>query len=251
MAEPFARLSGVTLRYGKKVVLDGLDLDIVRGAITCVVGLSGAGKSTVLRLINGLRKPQAGRVIVEGQDVALLDRRALLALRCRIGFSFQFAALFDSLSIGDNVAFPLREHTGLDAASIAAKVAATLAEVGLGGVEERFPVELSGGMVKRAGFARAVVTDPACILYDEPTTGLDPIVTRKLTELIVTLRKRTDGTAVVVSHDLTSVYEMADYVALLYGGRVAEYGTVKAIRSSTNPIVRQFLAGSTTGPIVV
>jgi phospholipid/cholesterol/gamma-HCH transport system ATP-binding protein len=247
----YARLEDVCVRYGSKIVMQNLSLEIVEGAITCIIGLSGAGKSTILRLLNGLKKPDSGRVFVKGQDITDLRERELIELRRKIGFSFQFAALFDSLTIGDNVALPLREHTKMPEAEIRQVVAANLDAVGLANVEARFPSELSGGMVKRAGFARAVVTNPEAVLYDEPTTGLDPIITHVLTDLIVKLRERLGGTAVVVSHDLESIYIMADYIALLFEGAIVAYGTVEEIRRSPNPIVQQFLQGSEVGPIPI
>jgi phospholipid/cholesterol/gamma-HCH transport system ATP-binding protein len=247
----YARLDDVSVRYGNKIVMQNLSLDIVEHAITCIIGLSGAGKSTILRLLNGLKKPDSGRVFVKGQDITAMRERDLIELRRKIGFSFQFAALFDSLSIGDNIALPLREHTKLSEAEIKQQVAANLDAVGLSNIESRFPSELSGGMVKRAGFARAVVTNPEAVLYDEPTTGLDPIITHVLTDLIVKLRERLGGTAVVVSHDLESIYLMADYIALLFEGAIVAYGTVEEIRRSPNPIVQQFLQGSEVGPIPI
>jgi len=251
MPNTYARLDDVSVRYGPKIVMQNLSLDIVEGAITCIIGLSGAGKSTILRLLNGLKKPDSGRVFVKGRDITDMHERELVELRRSIGFSFQFAALFDSLSVGDNVALPLREHTKMHEPEIAKIVAATLDSVGLAHVEERFPAELSGGMIKRAGFARAVVTNPEVVLYDEPTTGLDPIITHVLTDLIVKLRERLNGTAVVVSHDLESIYMMADYIAMLFEGAIVAYGTVDEIRRSPNPIVQQFLQGSEVGPIPI
>jgi phospholipid/cholesterol/gamma-HCH transport system ATP-binding protein len=180
-----------------------------------------------------------------------MRERDLIELRRSIGFAFQFSALFDSLTIGENVALPLREHTSMSDAEIRKLVSATLDSVGLAHVEERFPAELSGGMVKRAGFARAVVTSPKAVLYDEPTTGLDPIITHVLTDTIVKLRRRLNGTAVVVSHDLESIYMMADYIAMLFEGAIVAYGTVEEIRRSPNPIVQQFLQGSEVGPIPI
>jgi phospholipid/cholesterol/gamma-HCH transport system ATP-binding protein len=247
----YARLENVGVRYGPKVVMQNLSLDIVEGAITCIIGLSGAGKSTILRLLNGLRKPDSGKVFVKGEDLSLLRERELIPLRQKIGFSFQFAALFDSLTIFENVALPLREHTKLSEREIAKIVTASLESVGLPNVGERMPAELSGGMVKRAGFARAVITDPEIVLYDEPTTGLDPIITHLLTDLIVRLRTKLNGTAVVVSHDLESIYAMADYVAMLFEGAIIAYGTVDELRASMNPIVQQFLQGSEVGPIPI
>jgi phospholipid/cholesterol/gamma-HCH transport system ATP-binding protein len=247
----WAQLDNVSVRYGPKVVMQNLSLDIVDGAITCIIGLSGAGKSTILRLLNGLKRPDAGRVFVRGNDISGLRERDLIPIRQTIGFSFQFAALFDSLTIGENVALPLREHTQLGDEEIARQVSETLESVGLGNVERRYPSELSGGMVKRAGFARAVITNPQCVLYDEPTTGLDPIITHILTNTIKKLRDRLNGTAVVVSHDLESIYLMADYVAMLFEGAIIAYGTVDEVRRSPNPIVQQFLQGSEVGPIPI
>ena len=247
----WAHLDDVCVRYGNKIVMQNLSLDIVEGAITCIIGLSGAGKSTILRLLNGLKKPDSGRVFVKGQDITEMRERDLIDLRRTIGFAFQFSALFDSLTIGENVALPLREHTKMSDAEIRKLVAETLESVGLAHIEDRFPAELSGGMVKRAGFARAVVTNPQAVLYDEPTTGLDPIITHVLTETIVKLQERLNGTAVVVSHDLESIYLMADYIAMLFEGAIVAYGTVDEIRKSPNPIVQQFLQGSEVGPIPI
>jgi phospholipid/cholesterol/gamma-HCH transport system ATP-binding protein len=246
-----ARLENVEVKYGSRVVLESCSLDIVQGAITCIIGLSGAGKSTILRLLNGLRKPDKGHVYVKGIDICCMKNDDLVDFRRSIGFAFQFAALFDSTSVYDNVALPLRENTKLPEAEIRQIVRASLESVGLSDAGEKLPSELSGGMLKRAGFARAVVSNPDIVLYDEPTTGLDPIITHVLTDLIVRLRQRLDGTAVVISHDLESIYDMADYIAMLFEGAIIEYGTLDAVRSSRNPIVQQFLLGSEAGPIPI
>jgi phospholipid/cholesterol/gamma-HCH transport system ATP-binding protein len=245
----YAQIESVTLRFGEKVVLQNCSLEIKERAITCLIGLSGAGKSTILRLLNGLRMPDAGRVSVRGRDLRDLSHRDLVELRQKIGFSFQFAALFDSLTIGENVAMPLREHTRKSRKEIDEIVVQTLDSVGLANARDRMPAQLSGGMLKRAGFARAVVTNPECVLYDEPTTGLDPIITHVLTDTIKRLRKQLDSTAVVVSHDLESIFAMADYVAMLFEGAIIAYGTVDELKNSPNPIVQQFLQGSEVGPI--
>jgi phospholipid/cholesterol/gamma-HCH transport system ATP-binding protein len=249
MSSNYATIESVTLKFGEKVVLQNCTLEIKQRAITCLIGLSGAGKSTILRLLNGLRKPDAGRVSVRGRDLSGMSTRDLVALRQKIGFAFQFAALFDSLTIGENVAMPLREHSKMSRKEIDAIVLHTLDSVGLANARDRMPSELSGGMLKRAGFARAVVTNPECVLYDEPTTGLDPIITHVLTDTIKALRKKLDATAVVVSHDLESIYAMADYVAMLFEGAIIAYGTVDELKRSPNPIVQQFLQGSEVGPI--
>ncbi len=245
----FARIEGVTLRFGDKIVLQDCTLDVKARAITCLIGLSGAGKSTILRLLNGLRTPDSGRVIVKSTDLATLKQRDLVKFRQKVGFSFQFAALFDSLTVGENVALPLRENTKMSDAEITKVVHATLESVGLENAVEQMPSELSGGMLKRVGFARAVVNNPELVLYDEPTTGLDPIITHVLTDTIKRLRRQLNGTAVVVSHDLDSIFVMADYVAMLFEGAIIEYGTVEEVRRSANPIVQQFLQGSEVGPI--
>lgn len=244
-----ARLDDVSMRYGDRVVLKNCSLDLVEGAITCIIGLSGAGKSTILRLLDGLRKPDAGHVYVRGRDICHMRESELIEMRTKIGFSFQFAALFDSMTVGDNIALPLREHTSLTENEIREIVVQTLDSVGLAHTYDNMPSELSGGMLKRAGFARAVVTNPDLVLYDEPTTGLDPIVTHLLTDTIKRLRQQLTATAVVISHDLQSIYMMADYVAMLFEGAIIEYGTVDEVQRSMNPIVQQFLQGSEVGPI--
>ena len=245
----FARIENVSVRFGTRVVLQNLSLDIAEGAITCLIGLSGAGKSTILRLLNGLRRPDTGHVFVRGVDVCCMRAGDLVEFRRKIGFAFQFAALFDSMTVGDNVALPLREHTKLSEVEIDRIVMTSLESVGLETAKDKLPSELSGGMLKRAGFARAVVTNPELVLYDEPTTGLDPIITHVLTDTIVRLRKQLNGTAVVISHDLQSIYAMADYVAMLFEGAIIAYGTVDELQRSSNPIVQQFLQGSEVGPI--
>ena len=250
-ATDFARVENVTLRYGDKIVLERCNFVVKAQAITCLIGLSGAGKSTMLRLLNGLRQPDSGRVVVKSTDLASLRPNELVEFRQRIGFAFQFAALFDSLTIFDNVALPLRETTRMSESEIRKTVLETLESVGLEHVVNRMPSELSGGMLKRAGFARAVINNPDLVLYDEPTTGQDPIITHVLTNTIKRLRRRLNGMAVVVSHDLTSIFEMADYVAMLFEGAIIEYGTVEQVRQSQNPIVQQFLQGSEVGPIVL
>lgn len=249
MPEIIAKLDHVTLKYGDKVVLENCSIDIVEGAITCIIGLSGAGKSTILRLLDGLRKPDAGHAYVRGKDICHIAERDLQEMRSKIGYAFQFAALFDSMTIGGNVALPLRENTTFDEKQIREVAEQTLDSVGLSHTFDNFPSELSGGMLKRAGFARAVVTSPDLVLYDEPTTGLDPIVTHLLTNTIKRLRQKLSATAVVISHDLQSIFMMADYVAMLFEGAIIEYGTVEEVQGSANPIVQQFLQGSEVGPI--
>lgn len=251
MSKILARLDDVSLYYGDRVILKNCSLDIVEGAITCIIGLSGAGKSTILRLIDGLRKPDAGHVYIRDVDICHISESQLNEARRAISLSFQFSALLDSLTVGENVALPLREHTRLSEAEIRQIVEDALDSVGLAHTYDSLPSELSGGMLKRAGFARAIVTKPELILYDEPTTGLDPIVTHLITDTIVRLRQKLNGTAVVISHDLHSIYMMADYVAMLFEGAIIAYGAVDEIKRSPNPIVQQFLQGSEVGPIPI
>lgn len=246
-----ARMENVSLSFGERVVLKNCSLEIVEGAITCIIGLSGAGKSTILRLIDGLLLPDEGHVYVQGEDICHMTEEQRNRVRQKISLSFQFAALLDSLTVGENVGLPLREHTQLTEAQIRRLVLDSLESVGLTHSYDDLPAELSGGMLKRAGFARAIVTKPELVLYDEPTTGLDPIVTNIITDTIVKLRQKLNGTAVVISHDLPSIFAMADYVAMLFEGAIIAYDAAERIRSSRNPIVAQFLRGSEVGPIPI
>jgi phospholipid/cholesterol/gamma-HCH transport system ATP-binding protein len=246
-----ARMEDVSLAFGDNVVLKNCSLDIVEGAITCIIGLSGAGKSTILRLLDGLMLPNSGHVYIRGRDICHLSEEQLNRVRQKISLSFQFSALLDSLTVGENVALPLREHTTLSEAEIRRTATDALDSVGLSHAYESLPSELSGGMLKRAGFARAIVTRPELVLYDEPTTGLDPIVTNLITDTIVKLRRKLNGTAVVISHDLPSIFAMSDYVAMLFEGAIIAYDTAERIRNSSNPILVQFLQGSEVGPIPI
>ncbi|MGH7736994.1 MAG: ABC transporter ATP-binding protein [Candidatus Tyrphobacter sp.] len=246
-----ARLENVSLAFGERIVLKNCSLNIAHGAITCIVGLSGAGKSTILRLIDGLIKPDAGHVYIGDRDICHMKERELNEIRQSISHSFQFAALLDSLSLGDNVSLPLVENTTMSRNDIRKRVIGALDAVGLEYAANNLPGELSGGMLKRAGFARAIVTNPKLILYDEPTTGLDPISVHLITKTIMRLRERSKGTAVVTSHDLPSIYMMADYMAMLFEGAIIAYGPCDEIRASSNPIVAQFLAGEEVGPIPI
>jgi phospholipid/cholesterol/gamma-HCH transport system ATP-binding protein len=246
-----ARIEDATLAFGERVILKNCSLDIVDGAITCIIGLSGAGKSTILRLLDGLLLPSAGHIYVRGRDICHMTEDQRNRVRQKISLSFQFSALLDSLTVGENVALPLREHTRLSEAEIRQTVMDSLDSVGLAGAYDSLPAELSGGMLKRAGFARAIVTRPDLVLYDEPTTGLDPIVTNLITDTILKLRAKLNGSAVVISHDLQSIFAMADYVAMLFEGAIIAYDTADRIRNSTNPIVSQFLQGSEIGPIPI
>jgi phospholipid/cholesterol/gamma-HCH transport system ATP-binding protein len=232
-AQTVVELRGVRKRFGDNVVYHSLDLVVLRGETMCVVGPSGVGKSVMLKLLIGLHHPDGGEVIVDGQNVPTLDAAGLRALRRKVGMLFQGSALFDSLSVGDNVAYGLREHFRWPAKQIHARVAECLDQVGLPGVEELRPADLSGGMKKRVGLARALASAPEVVLYDEPTTGLDPANTRRINELIVSLQERLAVTSVVITHDMHSALAVADRVALLEGGRIVV--TVDAEEAQVRP----------------
>jgi phospholipid/cholesterol/gamma-HCH transport system ATP-binding protein len=232
----------VHVLFGSHRVLKGVSLHAKRSRIRVILGLSGSGKSVLVKNMIGLLKPTQGTVLVDGVDIGSLDGAALLALRKKFGMVFQQAALFDSMTVFENVAFPLREHMRLKEEEVAARVLERLAAVGLEGAEYKYPSELSGGMRKRVGLARAVVLDPLCVLYDEPTTGLDPITTRSVDEMIVHASKRWNVTSVVISHDIGSALRIADDIAVLHEGVIVEDCEAKALTSSQNPFVREFLS---------
>ncbi len=230
-------------------VLDDLQLTINTGETMVIIGRSGCGKSVLLKHVIGLMKPDAGTVIVDGQEVPTLSGRTLNQLRLRCGMLFQSAALFDSMTVFENVAFPLREHTTMTQEAIAQRVHECLQLVGLQDVDGLYPSELSGGMRKRVGLARALAISPEIILYDEPTTGVDPIMSDIINDLIITLHDRLKVTSVVVTHDMRSAYKVADRIAMLYNGRIIAVGTPEEIRSSKNSYVQQFIKGEAVGPI--
>jgi len=214
-----------------------------------IIGRSGCGKSVLLKTIVGLLKPDSGQVIIDSQDITRLKERELNRLRLRIGLLFQGAALFDSLNVGGNVGFILREHTDLDEATIVKRVRESLDLVDLKGVEELMPSELSGGMKKRVGLARAICARPDIILYDEPTTGVDPIMADAINTLIRRLHDKLEVTSIAVTHDMVSAYKIADRISMLYDGRIIESGTSEEIKNSKDPIVQQFITGAAQGPI--
>ena len=237
------QLIDVHKAFGAKRVLAGFTLDIPEGETMVIIGYSGTGKSVAIKHIVGLLEPDAGRVIVDGLEVPRLSRRELYKLRARIGYVFQFAALFDSLTIGDNVAMGLRRQDELTDREIAERVQEALELVDLPGVENRFPAELSGGMRKRVGIARAIALRPKYILYDEPTTGLDPVTSAVIDELMVRMRTRLGVTGVVITHDLRSAYTVGTRMAMLFEGTVRAVGTIDEMRHSDDPVVRQFIEG--------
>ena len=231
--------------FDGRPVLDGFTLRVPDGETTVIIGYSGTGKSVALKHVVGLLQPDAGDVIVDGRAVATLERAALTALRREIGFVFQFAALFDSMSVFDNVALGLRRRD-LSDDEIAARVREALALVDLTGAEERYPAELSGGMRKRVGIARAIALRPRYILYDEPTTGLDPVTSAVIDQLMVRTREHLRVTGIVVTHDMRSAYTVGDRIAMLYEGKIRQVGTVAQIQETEDPVVRQFIEGRPT-----
>lgn len=233
--------------FGSQKVLNGLNLEIPAGKITVIIGRSGEGKSVLLKHVMGLIQPDSGSVIVDGVDVASLDDFAIKDIRKKFGMLFQNAALFDSMNVFDNVAFPLREHTNYSAAVIASRVHEVLSMVGLKDVDYKMPSELSGGMRKRVGLARAITLKPQILLYDEPTTGLDPIMTDAVDMLILNTQKALGVTSVVISHDIEATFKIADKIAMLYEGKILLEGSPDIFKNSTNPIIRQFLEGRATG----
>ncbi len=240
---PVVEFRGVRKAFGRLQVLNGLDLQVRRRETLTIIGGSGTGKTVILKLMVGLLKPEAGQILLEGEDIVPLAEEQLFRVRRRIGFLFQGAALFDSLTVGENVAYPLREHTQMDDAQVAARVREVLGLVGLDGVEDKAPAALSGGMRKRVGLARAIALAPHLILYDEPTTGLDPQNVEKINELIGDLQRKLGVTSVVVTHDMHSAFKVSDRIAMLRGRRVAALGTPAELQQSTEEFVQDFIAG--------
>jgi phospholipid/cholesterol/gamma-HCH transport system ATP-binding protein len=230
-------------------VLKDVNLTIERGQATVIIGRSGCGKSVLLKHIIGLLKPDAGDIFIDGQNIATFSKSELYQLRRRFGMLFQGAALFDSMSVGENVGLGLREHTNLSEDVIAEKIRHRLEMVGLPGIEEMRVSELSGGMKKRVGLARALAMDPEFVLFDEPTTGLDPIMADAINELVCELKETLSETIIAVTHDIVSAYKIADHIAMLYEGEIIFNGTPEETKNTDNPIVQQFITGSSEGPI--
>jgi phospholipid/cholesterol/gamma-HCH transport system ATP-binding protein len=236
-------LKGVHKAFGASKVLQGFTLDVQEGEIVTVIGPSGSGKSTTLKTIIGLLEPDEGEVWVDGENVHQLGLDALYALRRKVGYVFQFAALFDSMTVRENVAMGLRRMPGLSEAEIQERVEDALSRVDLEGSEARFPAQLSGGMKKRAGLARAIALNPRYLLYDEPTTGLDPLTVTMVDRLILRMRDELQVTSLVITHDIESAYRISDRIAMLFEGQVLEVGTPEEIRSSESSRVRAFVEG--------
>ena len=242
-APPLISIRDLWKKLGDQEVLKGFDLDVATGETLVIVGRSGGGKSVLLKHIIGLLKPDKGDVLVDGESIVALTERQLSRVRKKIAVLFQSAALFDSMTVEENIAFPLREAGMKEQREIDAKVAGALEMVDLAGEQKKMPEKLSGGMRKRVGLARAIVTEPRCILYDEPTTGLDPIVADSINRLIRRLQKRLGITSIVVTHDMKSAFHVADHVAYLYDGRVYFKGTPEALRASVDPLIHDFIEG--------
>jgi phospholipid/cholesterol/gamma-HCH transport system ATP-binding protein len=242
-------LRQVRKAFGDQVVLDSLNLDVPSGKITAIIGPSGGGKSVLLKHMIGLLKPDRGTVLVDGENIVSTGRVELNSVREKFGVLFQNAALFDSMTVFENVAFPLEEKTRLSREEIRERVHAALEHVGLRGVDEKYPDQISGGMKKRVGLARALLLNPAIILFDEPTTGLDPIICNAMHRLILDTHAKFGFTAVIVTHEVPAIFDLCDYVAMLYRGKILFHGTPEEIRASEDPAVRQFISGELEGPL--
>jgi phospholipid/cholesterol/gamma-HCH transport system ATP-binding protein len=242
MTEPMIDVRNLWKSFNGNPVLKGVDLKVWPGTTSVILGGSGSGKTVLMKHIMGLFKPDRGDVIVDGENITKMDRRELSRFRTRMGMVFQSSALFDSLTVFENVAFPLREHTKLSEEEIEARVKEKLAVVELYEVEQKYPAELSGGMRKRVALARAIVREPKLVLYDEPTTGLDPLTTESVDEMIIGARQKLGVTSVVISHDIGSTFHIADHVAMLHDGRIVEEGPPDKVRHSQEPHTRHFLA---------
>jgi phospholipid/cholesterol/gamma-HCH transport system ATP-binding protein len=245
------RVANLHRSFRTQKVLKGVNLEFASGKITTIVGTSGCGKTVLLKHLNALLLPDKGEVFVDGVDITKLSQNELYKIRTRFGVLFQGAALLDSMTVFDNVAFPLREKTKTGESDIKKKVDERLEQVGLGQMGGKFPAELSGGMKKRAGLARALIMDPEIVLFDEPTTGLDPVLATSIHQLIARTQEAFGFTGVLVSHTIPQVFDISDYVAMLADGVIEEVSPPEAFRTSTNPVVQQFIQGKTEGPIQV
>ncbi|SYZ73805.1 Uncharacterized ABC transporter ATP-binding protein HI_1087 [Candidatus Zixiibacteriota bacterium] len=249
--EPVIKIENVYKSFGRKKVLNGATLEVKKGESLVIIGQSGCGKSVLLKHLNRLMRPDSGKILIDGKDVAPMRSEELTELRKRVGMLFQSAALLDSLNVAENVGLGLKEGGKHSRRDIAEIVDQKLEMVGLPGTGNLMPSDLSGGMRKRVGLARAIATDPDILLYDEPTTGLDPITSDMINDLMIQLREKLDVTSIAVTHDMTSAYKIADRIIMLYEGRVEFEGTPEQVKHSSNDIVDQFINGRSTGPIQV
>ncbi len=247
--DDYVVLKGLVKSFGRKKVLDGLDLTVKRGESMVVIGGSGTGKSVLIKCIQGLLAPDAGEIWIKGREQRTIPARELNELRKRWGMLFQYAALFDSLPVWLNVGFGLKQHTELSTPEIRKIATDKLRQVGLTQVEDMMPADLSGGMKKRVGLARAIAMDPEFLFYDEPTTGLDPIMADVINELIVSLNHGLEVTSIAITHDMASAYKIADRIAMLYQGKIHFVGTPDEIRATPDAVVQQFIQGRAEGPI--
>jgi len=247
----YLKIENLTKKLGDQQVLDGVNIDVTKGESIVIIGQSGCGKSVLLKHVLRLMSPDSGRVMFDDKDLSTLSSRELIETRQRIGLLFQSAALFDSLTVAENVGLGLKESRRYSRSEIDEIVMDKLGLGGLASAADKHPAELSGGMRKRAGLARAFATDPEVLLYDEPTTGLDPITADMIDDLIVELNEKMNVTSIAVTHDMTSAYKIADRILMLFQGRVEFVGTPEEIRKSTNPVVKQFISGRASGPIQV
>jgi phospholipid/cholesterol/gamma-HCH transport system ATP-binding protein len=242
-------INGLKKSFKGQKILDGIDLIIPEGKTTVIIGPSGTGKSVMIKHILGLIKPDGGEILINSKDVTKMDDIELNEIRKSFGVCFQDAALFDSMSVGENVGFPYKVHTKMTAEEIDANVAELLKEVGLSGIQAKLPSQLSGGMRKRVGLARALAMDPKILLFDEPTTGLDPVMSNAINILIKEVQKKTKATSLVISHDIHGALMMADYMAMLYKGKVAFTGVPEDFIDTKDPLIRQYMEGGIEGPI--
>jgi len=245
------KFENVFKSFGDNHVLNGLDIDVPDGKITFIVGKSGEGKSVTIKHIMGLLKPDKGRVIVDGEDVSDFDKYQVREYRKKFGMLFQHAALFDSLTVADNIRFPLREQLGMPEEQMSKRIDEVLEQVGLEGLEDKYPSQLSTGEKKRVGLARALAAHPKVILYDEPTTGMDPLISEMIDELIVKVSEDLEGklTSIVISHDLKAALATAENIVMLYKGKVILEGPPKSFRETDDPVIRQFFSGKVEGPM--
>jgi len=248
-ATPLIELHDVTCGYDERVILENINLTVSRGQVIALMGTSGGGKTTILRLIGRQLQPMSGQIVFDGVDLAGLDAQALYAARRRMGMLFQFGALFTDLSVFDNVAFPLREHTNMSESMIRDLVLMKLNAVGLRGARDLMPSQVSGGMARRVALARAIALDPDLIMYDEPFAGLDPISMSVAATLIKDLNHALGVTSIVVSHDVNETFSIADHVVFIANGRIAAQGSPDEMRASEDPLVRQFVGGHADGPV--
>ena len=234
-------------RIGDQEILRGVDLDVGRGETLAIIGRSGGGKSVLLKHLIGLMRPTAGEIWVEGQNIIEMNERQLASIRQKVGILFQGSALFDSMTVAENIAFPLREAGERDADVLRKRVTEMLEVMELQGQDEKMPVNLSGGMKKRVGLARSIIRQPSCILYDEPTSGLDPVVSDSINKLIRRLQERLGVTSIVVTHDMKNAFNVADRIAYLHEGRIYFHGTPDELRSSSDQLIQDFLVGRSEG----